>query len=56
MNLTETTVDVVAQGNVRRGSFAGYLDVESPDIMEFLECREEGSSIINMSLGVCIGR
>ena len=55
MNLTETTVDVVAQGNVRRGSFAGYLDVESPDIMEFLECREEGSSIINMSLGVCIG-
>ena len=55
MNLTETTVDVVAQGNVRRGSFAAYLDVESPDIMEFLECREEGSSIINLSLGVCIG-
>ncbi len=55
MNLTETTVDVVAQGNVRRGSFAAYLDIESTDIMEFLECREEGSSIINMSLGVCIG-
>jgi len=55
MNLTETTVDVVAQGNVRRGSFAGYLDIESPDIYEFLDCREEGSSIINMSLGVCIG-
>jgi ribonucleoside-diphosphate reductase alpha chain len=55
MNLTETTVDVVAQGNVRRGSFAAYLDIESPDIMEFLECREEGSSIINLSLGVTIG-
>lgn len=55
MNLTETTVDVVAQGNVRRGSFAAYLDIESPDIMEFLDAREEGSSIINMSLGVCIG-
>jgi ribonucleoside-diphosphate reductase alpha chain len=55
MNLTETTVDVVAQGNVRRGSFAAYLDVESPDIMEFLDAREEGSSIINLSLGVCIG-
>jgi len=55
MNLTETQVDVVSQGNVRRGSFAAYLDVESPDIMEFLECREEGSSIINLSLGVCIG-
>ena len=33
MNLTETTVDVVAQGNVRRGSFAAYLDIESPDIL-----------------------
>ena len=55
MNLTETTVDVVAQGNVRRGSFAAYLDISSPDIMEFLDAREEGSSIINMSLGVCIG-
>ena len=55
MNLWETTVDVVAQGNVRRGSMAAYLDVESPDIMEFLDAREEGSSIINLSLGVCIG-
>lgn len=55
MNLWETTVDVVAQGNVRRGSMAAYLDIESPDIMEFLEAREEGSSIINLSLGVTIG-
>ena len=55
MNLWETTVDVVAQGNVRRGSMAAYLDVESPDIMEFLDAREEGSSIINLSLGVTIG-
>lgn len=54
-NLLETTVDVVAQGNVRRGSCAIYLDIESPDIYEFLEAREEGSSIINLSLGVSIG-
>lgn len=55
MNLAETTVDVVAQGNVRRGSCAAYLDIESSDIYEFLEAREEGSSIINLSLGVSIG-
>ena len=55
MNLTETQVDVVAQGSVRRGSFAAYLPIDSPDIMEFLECREEGSSIMHLSLGVCIG-
>lgn len=54
-NMFETTVDIISQGNVRRGSMAVYLDVESPDIMEFLECREEGSSIQNLSLGVCVG-
>ena len=53
-NMFETTVDIISQGNVRRGSMAVYLDIESPDIMEFLECREEGSSIQNLSLGVCV--
>lgn len=54
-NMFETTVDIISQGNVRRGSMAVYLDVESPDIEEFLEAREEGSSIQNLSLGVCVG-
>jgi len=54
-NMFETVVDIISQGNVRRGSMAVYLDVESPDIMEFLECREVGSSIQNLSLGVCVG-
>lgn len=53
-NMFETTVDIISQGNVRRGSMAVYLDIESPDIMEFLDAREEGSSIKNLSLGVCI--
>lgn len=52
--LIETTTDVVSQSNVRRGSCAVYLDVEHPDIMEFLEAREEGNHIQNLSLGVCI--
>lgn len=54
-NLFETTVDVISQGNVRRGSMAVYLDVESSDIMEFLEMREVGSDIQNLSMGVCVG-
>ena len=54
-NLLETTVDIIAQGNVRRGSCAVYLDIESPDILEFLDTREEGSTIQNLSLGVTIG-
>lgn len=52
--LYETAVDIISQGNVRRGSCAVYLDVEHPDIMEFLEIREVGSAIQNLSLGVCV--
>lgn len=54
-SMFETTVDVISQGNVRRGSMAVYLDVESPDIMEFLEIREVGSAIQNLSMGVSVG-
>jgi ribonucleoside-diphosphate reductase alpha chain len=53
-NLLETAVDVISQGNVRRGSCAVYLDIEHADIYEFLDAREVGSSIQNLSLGVCI--
>lgn len=53
-NLLETMVDVISQGNVRRGSCAVYLDIEHPDVNEFLEIREEGSSIQSLSLGVCV--
>jgi ribonucleoside-diphosphate reductase alpha chain len=54
MNIFETMTDVISQGNVRRGSFAAYLDIEHPDVEEFLELREVGSKIQNMSLGLCI--
>jgi len=53
-NVTETMVDIISQGNVRRGSCAVYLPIDHPDIMEFLECREEGSHIKNLSMGVCV--
>lgn len=52
--LWETTVDVISQGSTRRGSFAAYLDIEHPDVMEFLDIREVGSPIQNVSLGLCI--
>lgn len=55
MDLVSSTTNVVSQSNVRRGHCAVYLPVEHPDIKEFLGLREEGSSIQNLSLGVCIG-
>ncbi|WNL50671.1 ribonucleotide reductase, alpha subunit [Ruegeria phage RpAliso] len=52
--MIEAAIDNTSQGNIRRGNAALYLDVEHEDIYEFLEFREEGSPIQQVSLGVCI--
>lgn len=52
--LIETTTNVISQGSVRRGSCAVYLDIDHPDIEEFLQIREEGNFIQSLSFGVCI--
>lgn len=55
MELFETIIDVVSQGNVRRGSFAPYLPIEHPDILEFLEIGTEGNPIQKLTHGVTVG-
>lgn len=52
--LTQTMTEVISQSNVRRGHCAVYLDIEHADINEFLEMREEGHTIQNLSMGVCV--
>lgn len=54
MKLFDTAMDVVSQGGVRRGAFAAYLDVDHPDIKEFLEIKNIGNPIQNLFNGVCI--
>ena len=54
MELYETVTNVVSQSNVRRGSFAGYLPIEHPDVLEFLSIRNDGHPIQNMSFGVTV--
>jgi ribonucleoside-diphosphate reductase alpha chain len=54
MELYDKLMEVVSQGNVRRGSFAAYLPIDHPDIEEFLQIRGEGHSIQNLSIGVCV--
>jgi ribonucleoside-diphosphate reductase alpha chain len=51
----DVLANTVSQGSARRGSFAAYLPVEHPDIEEFLQIRDEGHRIQNMSIGVTIG-
>lgn len=54
MELFDTVTEIISQSNVRRGSFAAYLPVEHEDILEFLEIKEQGNPIQNMSIGVTI--
>jgi ribonucleoside-diphosphate reductase alpha chain len=54
MELFDRLMNVVSQGNVRRGSFAAYLPIDHPDIEEFLKIRSEGNEIQDLSIGVCV--
>ena len=54
MELFETLTNVVSQSNVRRGSFAGYMPIDHPDILEFLQIRDDGHPIQSMSIGVTV--
>ena len=54
MELYDKLMNVVSQGNVRRGSFAAYLPIDHPDVEEFLKIRSDGHEIQDMSIGVCV--
>ena len=54
MKLFDTAMDVVSQGGVRRGAFASYLDIDHPDIKEFLQIKSIGHPIQNLFTGVCV--
>ncbi|MGH2642647.1 MAG: ribonucleoside-diphosphate reductase subunit alpha [Chitinophagaceae bacterium] len=54
MRLFDTTMDTISQGGVRRGAFAAYLDIDHPDIMEFLQIKDIGHPIQNLFFGVCV--
>jgi ribonucleoside-diphosphate reductase alpha chain len=54
MQLFNSNINVFSQGSTRRGSFAAYLDIGHPDILEFLTIKTEASPIQDISFGVCI--
>ncbi|HLT08899.1 MAG TPA: ribonucleoside-diphosphate reductase subunit alpha [Cyclobacteriaceae bacterium] len=54
MRLFDTAMDTISQGGVRRGAFAAYLDIDHPDIGEFLEIKNIGNPIQNLFFGVCV--
>lgn len=45
---------LVCGNSTRRGSFASYLDIDHPDIEEFLQIKDIGHPIQNLFYGVCV--
>lgn len=54
MRLFDTAMDTISQGGVRRGAFAAYLDIDHPDINEFLSIKDIGHPIQNLFFAVCV--
>ncbi|WP_300601342.1 ribonucleoside-diphosphate reductase subunit alpha [Niabella sp.] len=54
MRLFDTAMDTISQGGVRRGAFAAYLDIDHPDIGEFLNIKDIGHPIQNLFNAVCV--
>ena len=52
MQMFDSVMNVVSQGSQRRGSFAAYLDIDHPDIEEFLQIKDVGNPIQNLFFGV----
>ncbi|PWJ39214.1 ribonucleoside-diphosphate reductase subunit alpha [Sediminitomix flava] len=54
MKMFDTEMKIVSQGSTRRGSFAAYLPIDHPDVHEFLEIRDIGNDIQQISFGVTV--
>lgn len=53
--LFDTMINVVSQGETRRGQFAGYIDIEHDDLDEWLNIKTEGNPVQDIYYGVIVG-
>jgi ribonucleoside-diphosphate reductase alpha chain len=54
MRIYDTTTEVVKQGGRRRGANMGLLNVDHPDILEFIKAKGELGMLSNFNLSVAV--
>lgn len=54
MRVFDTTIDVIKQGGKRRGAALATLRIDHPEILQFIECKEDNKTFSNFNISVSI--